>query len=199
MADSQDIKEKQLPAITMAAIGVSVAIALGERQSLTIQTHMPLDASKEEQDQVMDRLRRLADRERAFAELPQMIEDLDKQEREFANMRQNLADIDKAHAEKVIDLDRAMVEGKTRLEEIKQQDYEKFVESGRRGEYRPQGHVKTTLDALFADVEKAMVEKVRIQAEKAQNERNLEVSAERFPKAIAALKAKIEEARRLTA
>lgn len=195
MTDS--LKESPLPAITMAAIGVSVAIALGERQSLTIQTHMPLDASKAEQDEVMDRLRRLADRERAFAELPQMLEDLEKQEREFANMRQNLADLDKAHEAKLLELEQKVIDGKARWDEIQKQDYEKFTESGRRGEYRPQGHVKTTLDALKEEGAGCAAEMQRLQAEKMQNERNLEVSAERFPKAIASLKAKIEEARRL--
>lgn len=182
--------------VATAAIGVSMAVVLGDRQ-LTIQTHMPLDETASEQNRVMDTLRRLAAREKAFADLPGLEADLETARREYGRLTENLAALAAQAQDKIDALDAKMVADKERAAQIRERDYEKFTASGRQGQYEPRGAVKQTLDRLDDEIASAAKEKARLAEERDQNRRNAETNAKRFPENIEALEKKIAAARAL--
>lgn len=170
------------------AIGMSVTVMCGAGAQVVLQTHMDAEASPVEQDRAADALMRIALRQRAIAELPDLEADLRKKETTFA---------ERQAAEEAMKPRRAagVAERKGRVREAEQKvvsqkrAFEMNWSQRRQGPYKPSASDDATMCQLIEEVAKAEHE-----AEAAENE---EAAAEEaFLKNTAIWLAEIDEAKK---
>lgn len=140
--------------IVKEVVGTSYALIVGlaDGQQITFQSGFADDETDTAINARMDRLVRLAFRQRAIAELPKLREDLVRLERQRS---QTAADKDKLDAEFESGLDDRAIRIRdmaAELEEVKSDAYAEFTTSGRRGEFKPVGKTKSKIDGLLRDI-----------------------------------------------
>ena len=83
---------------TSVAIGISYQVALGEGRQIVMQTHVPIDADKAEQNAAMDRLRELSDRQVAFAKIEKHRTEIEDNQSQKTRLLANLDMVDQRAA-----------------------------------------------------------------------------------------------------
>lgn len=158
------------------AIGMSLVANIGGDRQITLQTFYERDEPVEAVNALVDRMQAVTDRQEAKYKLVAVLDNLKQHVKTLERLEEDLATVDAKHdqkqAERRLQLDEIVataaeqvaaaekqmqaetVNGlnarKLRWEEAEQ----KFREGGRRGEFRPDGHVKQNLDVLDAELKR---------------------------------------------
>ena len=139
-----------VPGMTIRA---SFPLGSGENHILQFERTLDADASDEEIDFNCDKMVRAGDRQRAKFELPGLRRQLENVNHKLGLDREN-----KLRAEGEIALFKKVRGDKTR--ELRERhdalyadEYRKHVDSGRMGEFHPQGAVKGNLERLKTEIE----------------------------------------------
>ena len=128
------------------AIGIQLSLTIGQTRSLTLTTGVPLDWSKQELDDALDKLVALGDRQRAKHDLEQTRALLKNEEQNLHLHRQQINAQETAYVAE-------------------------FQQSGRKGEWKPTGSQGATLKGLQSNDDNSIerIKKLRKDIEEAEN------------------------------
>ncbi len=117
------------------AIGIQLSLTIGQTRSLTLTTGVPLDWSKPQLDEALDKLVALGDRQRAKHDIEQARGLLKNAEQELHMHRQNRV--------------------------VQETNFEAgFQSSGRKGDWRPTGSQSSILGGLQQNIDNS-VERIK--------------------------------------
>lgn len=174
------------------AIGMSVVMNMpGDRQA-TLQCFVAQEDGEVAANDLLDRMFRIADRQRARYELSDFEQELEKHRRMLANFTEDFARIEKDFALKKVEREEEAAALVEEADSIRAADYERHTKTGREGEtYKPQGHVKQNIDT-----KKAAAAQIKIGLEKLEAERivamdGIRNSQERFRTEISRLEKEV--------
>lgn len=174
------------------ALGMSVVMNMpGDRQA-TLQCFVAQEDGEEAANQLLDRMFRIADRQRARYELVDLSEQLAQHQRSLANFDADFARIEMDFAKKKVEREAEIEAYIAEAERLHKEGYDKWYESGRRGDYVPQGSTKQAID-----VARGAAKKVHADIEKAEAERTVALggiheSQKRYAGEIKRLKVEID-------
>ena len=224
------------------AVGWTIVATLGGNRQITLHSAFAEDMAPEQKNAVIDDAMKIVDRQQAKAEKPEALKELHKLQDTLAQFREDRDRLETEHPAKI----QRLQEELQRLEDPEQAqrdrdklaeemgaDYKKTAElrsqvfnsgytefrnSGRAGEYKPQGNVRSNLERLDKALEtmkKGMeealidqevkraerVDAIKTELQKAEAERhvalnNLAVSEKRYEAAIATQQARLDEIER---
>ena len=135
-------------------IAVTVTCNLGGERQMQLAAHFERDASPEEQNSILDKVMRVADRQKARY-------DLEKLEENFnivgLNTRNMLAGLPVADNVQKMQVAKLKVELQAKIEardDVNKEGYDAWQKSGKRGTYKAGGHLANRLATMNADIQK---------------------------------------------
>lgn len=183
---------------TVPAIGYSIVSNLDGDRQITAQCFV----SEGERDDVVnakfDRIFRFIDRQKARYELVALRDELSKHRTTLAQLQEDLARADAQHNAAQASLESQMAELKAESNAAAERGYEAHVAAGRRGEYVLSGTAKADVQRLTAAAHEVQRAKDKNTAERDQHRQQIEISIDRFNKAIAEIECKISDREALT-
>lgn len=179
------------------ALGMSVVMNMpGDRQA-TLQCFVAQEDGEEAANELLDRMFRVADRQRARYELVDLEDQLEKHERELFNFEEQFARVEKEHARRKVEKEEEIVARQEEIDSIRADGYEKWTKSGRQGEYEPQGGTKQSIEVKRAAVKQAKAEIDKMDAERAQELAGIGESKARFNREILRIKKEIVKRKKM--
>lgn len=173
------------------AVGMSVVMNMpGDRQA-TLQCFVAQEDGEQAANDLLDRMFRIADRQRARYELGDFEQELEKHRRMLANFTEDFARIEKDFALKKVEREE---EAAALLEEaasIRKEDFEKFSKSGRQGKYEPVGHCKSVIERKKEAAHNIKLGLDKLEAERVVAMDGIRNSQERFSTEIARLEKEV--------
>lgn len=135
-------------------VAVTVTCNLGGERQMQLAAHFGRDASPEEQNVILDKVMKVADRQKARYDLEKLEENFNVCGMNTRNLLAGLPvadNVQKMHVAKLkIELD-AKVEAR---DEVNKEGYEAWQKSGKRGTYKAGGHLANRLATMDADIQK---------------------------------------------
>lgn len=144
------------------AIGMSIVMNIpGERQ-ITLQSFVAQEDGLKAQNDLLDRMNLLAERQRAKYLVKDFEAELATKKDEIKFRLADRQRQEEAHAKKLAEHNAKIGEFKAAAENAKKEGYEIHVNSNRKGPYEPRGHVLTRINACNAGVhnEEEQIKKV---------------------------------------
>lgn len=195
---ASEMFEGPVAAVADPGIIVRYSVNLGEQDRIIqFEGAIDRDAALGEYNHLADKLRIVANRQKAIQVLPVYRRQLQAQEEKHTENKARTA----AVAARIQSLKEAR---ETRALELRREhgsrldaDRGEWVASGRRGDYRPQGHVKANLERLKAEIDQLAANQNKDDAEAQQQLSVLENEVKEGERACGQLKALIAEAEAL--
>lgn len=182
----QTAKAKEIP-----AIGMSFTQNLGGDRQMVLQGYFPHDLPDTEVNGLLDRLRRLMERQKASCDIPAHELEIVKLEKTMLRFEQDYEGAQREH-------DRAQAKRAVEYAEYEkakdsnyQAGYEEHRGSNRKGGYEPRGHIATSIRQCEAAMEAKKGEIDRANQDRAVQVQQIEASRIRFREDIAERRAKI--------
>lgn len=182
---------KTLAPTPAPAIGYSIVSNLGGDRQMTVQCFVGEDEADRVIHAKIDRIFRVVDRQKARYELVDLREERIKTDETLAQFKEDFARVEQEHAKAQAARDVEIVELQKVRGQKHQAGYSAHVATGRQGAYNPKGTVKVDLDRIDAGVQQLVDQKAKAEAEREQHVQSLNVSMERYTKALEALDAKV--------
>lgn len=175
--------EKKLPVKEVPALGISIVSNFPGERGITVQCHIGSDESLDKQNELVDRMFAVVDRQKAKYELPEVETELELHKKTLARLEEDLKEVEhnfnraqavrraekKALERELEDAERecgakhdaklkamiaTLAEYQGKRDVMFNEGYNEFVASGRAGEYRPDGHRKANLERFDSEIEK---------------------------------------------
>lgn len=160
----------------LPAIGMSIVANIGGDRQITLQTYYERDEPIEAVNALVDRMQAVTDRQEAKYKLVGVLENLKIHLKTLERLEEDLAAVDANHdkkqAERQLQLDEMLSMAHEQIATAeKQMNAEaanglrardsrwaeaegKFRETGRKGVFKPDGHVRQNLDVLDAEIKR---------------------------------------------
>ena len=173
------------------ALGYSVVVNLDGNRQLTMQCFVAEDEPAEVVNAKLDRVFAVIDRQKARYDIVGEREELEKESAALAQFEEDLARVDADFEKAQAGLREQVVEMTTQKTQALEGGYNQHNAAGRRGEYVPSGHTKQTVNAAEAALRNVAETLHKNEAERDQHRLGVEISIDRYHKAIAARKERI--------
>lgn len=147
-------KAKDQPVIQVPAIGASIAINIGGDRQLTLQGFFDRDGDEAEANRLLDKMRRLAQRQKAFSDIDVLKEEIAEHKRQIGNYERDIGRCNEAHDAKQTGRGAEIELLRGKAEEIFREGYAEHAKSGRTGEYKPRGNDESRRKAIATDIAK---------------------------------------------
>lgn len=185
-------KTKELPAIQ-----VSVATVIGDNHQLQLAWYLDPASTEDEQNAALDKLGRLADRQKAKYRVVDLRKDLVKHKTTLAQFREDLARVDGEHVKRIAETDVAI----EAVNKAKSKNYDEGAsEHAAKGSpipYELRGGRLAEDNRLKAVLAKIDGDKQKLTAERDVAMQSLEVSIKRYLEQIALLEEQIADCEKL--
>lgn len=176
-------------------VAVTITCNLGGERQMNLAAHFERDASPEEQNAILDRVMKIADRQKARY-------DLEKEEENFKvvglNTRNALLAIEAGEMASKSQLERLKIELQAKEEarkEIHDHAYSDHVSSGRRGDFKPRGVDLQRLNAADIEIAKTRSAIEAVPADAAQHRAQIVGSIQRNQEDMRIRRKRINELR----
>jgi hypothetical protein len=179
------------------AIGMSVVLNLGGDRQATLQCFVAQEDGEQAANDLLDRMFRIADRQRGRYEMADLEKERALNERQLAQFEENFNHVEKADALKRVELETEAEGHLAKAAEIVKDGYDAWSASGRRGEYVPQGHAKQQIDVSRKAAAGIGADLERMAAERKLNIENIEKTRDRYRAEIVRLSDEIANRKRL--
>ena len=183
--------------VAAPSIGSSITMNLGGEAQLVLQSFFERDATDAEANGVIDKMFRLARRQKAHYDLEKHTGDLATREKALGRLNEDFAKVEKQYRTKIAAWQVEIGTLNAMSNEAKDRGYRQHVDSGRRAEYKPQGGVADTMNKARIGIAAIQGEIDKASNERAQNIEVVEKSRERFEEDIAADRIAIAKCRAL--
>lgn len=187
-------------AVKAPAIGVSIVCDLPPGKQMTLQTFFDQDAEDADANALVDRLVKLADRQRALASLPQLRKDLKKQEETLAKMQADFARLEAEHPGRIEALRAKILEQALAGDKIVQAAFVGAQTRGRvvdKDSFKLKGEDDQRYRATVMQSDQLEKEIERLEAERIQGAEVHRNNVAHFEREIAATRESIAEAEAL--
>lgn len=158
------------------AIGYSIIANLGDDRQITIQHFIGDDEDDAVVNQTMDRIMSFIDRQKAIRKIPELQAEKRQVEGQIAQSSRDVEMLDAEYKAAEVARDQMILDLKGREKDAFDTGYKAHVESGRRGNYKPQGQTAAIIQGVKSDVGKLVEEAIKQANERAQALQNLEAN-----------------------
>lgn len=181
----KESEAKDQPIVQTPAIGASIAINIGGDRQLTLQAFFERDADESEANRVLDKMRCLANRQKAFADIERLAKELADHRKALKRFEEDLDRAESEHAEKVQAREDEIAALTKKATEIHDAAYARFTSSGKQAGFELRGGDKSAVERIKSDIGKASTEIAKLANERTQYIGQLEKNQERYREEIA--------------
>lgn len=181
------------------ALGFSMQVDLGAGRVATLQTFLPNDCPLGELNEMLDKMTRAGDRQRAHYKIEELERDLEQSVRQHQQHQEDLDRIDAAYEKRQAER-KAEAEKATKiLDNFNEAARNNHLETGRRGEFKLTGGDKSRYEALSSSVAAVLAEMEKEKAEHDVAHANYAVTKVNWQKNIERTKEEIARCRAIVA
>jgi septum formation inhibitor MinC len=177
--------------IQVPAIGFSTTINVDGNRQIVFQGYFEQDESDDTVNARLDRIMRLADRQRGIYEIPLLKEERQKLRDDVAQAEQDIAEADANFQKQQAQLDVQILEMHGQREEALKEGYAAHAKRGGQGPYKPQGKTEANLRLVETQIENFKKAKETNAAERQQFLDNIQVAISRRQARLLVLDEKI--------
>ncbi|HEY1858662.1 hypothetical protein [Acidocella sp.] len=165
----------------------------GDRQ-MAVRTMLVQATAENEAHEIVDRVFRIFDRQKARYEIVDLSEELRKNEQALARFQEDMPAVEAKYQKEQAARDVEIEELRKRYSEIVSKAESEHDTSGRRGQFRPQGHIKSDLENVERQIAKVADEKAKVKAEREEFLKSHDqVGVKRYEEEIARLRGEIDK------
>jgi hypothetical protein len=171
------------PAAPVPAVDISIVATLAGDRQVQIRTAFLQETAEPEANAILDRLFRVADRQKARYEIDDLRDKLYGERgvaRGHADLEADFERVEKEHAKAQADRDVQIAELKATRDGAYEDGYNAHRRSGRAGDYEPKGGLKATLGRLDAQIKSLEEQKTKADNEREAHMKGVEINRERF-------------------
>ena len=171
---TEDTKPIEVP-----AIGFSTTVNVDGNRQLVFQGYFDQAESDDVVNARIDRIMRLADRQRSIYELPILKEERQKIAEELAQYEQDVAEAEANFNKTQAQFDVQILETQKQAKEMNEAGYNEHVKRGGQGAYKPKGRAEANLRLAETQIENFRKTKEANIAERQQFLDNIKVAIDR--------------------
>jgi predicted nucleic acid-binding Zn-ribbon protein len=179
------------------AIGMSLVMNLGGDRQATLQCFIAQEDGEDKANDLLDRMFRIGDRQKARYELDGLTDELAKHESTLTQLNEDFDRLEKEFATKSVELQEEVRGYQAEAEALRQEGYNKWAASGRRGEYHPEGYTKSGIARAEDAAMKAAEAMTKAANERTNEMAGIRVSQLRYGTEIERIKSEIAKRRTL--
>lgn len=183
--------------VIIAGVDAALVTTLEDGRQIQMRTTFPQGAPRSEIDATFDKLFGVVDRQKARYELSALRKDVTKHRKMLRNQEHDIARLDQQHEVKMAEIAAQAEALNVDQDRVYNAAVEQHNASGKKGQFKPQGHTAARLDGIDAQRRKLAEERDRAESERATAFQNYKVSGDRFREEIATLESEIAERERI--
>ena len=188
--------EKAKP-IQVPAIGFSTTINVDGNRQIVFQGYFEQDESDDAVNARIDRIMRLADRQRGIYEIPLLKEERQKLRDDVAQAEQDIAEAEANFQKQQAQLDVQILETRQQGETAFKEGYDEHVKRGGQGPYNPKGRAEANARLVETQIANFKQAKETNAAERQQFLDNIQIAISRRQARLLVLDEKIGDLERV--